>query len=154
MRYIAALVILVAACSDEIYAGGVGSGGSGGAAADAGTAGTTGAGGAAGSTGTGGTGALPTSCAIPIGQINGTDTVAVWDRCDVPQTMVRAVVVDGATDVFGSWPVVGSYTVTPHAGTPGGPTADGQCNVEIRYERPATTCRAEYLFVRLVVSAI
>lgn len=150
MRYIAALVLLVAACSDETYAGGIGSGGSGG---DTGAAGA--GGGAAGTTGTGGAGALPMSCAIPIGQINGTDPAATWDRCDVPQSKIRAIVVDGATDVFGAWPNVSSYTIAPHSGgPPGEPTSDGQCSVDINYRRPADCPQGEYLFVHLVVPAI
>jgi hypothetical protein len=146
------LLFVAVGCADDTFAGSTGFAGAGG---DTGTGGTTGAGGTGGgAAGQGGASALPTSCNIPLEQISGTDTAASWHPCTGQQT-IRAIVTDGSCDLFGPWPTVGSYTITPHSGgTVGNPTTDGQCNVDIRYDRPATCQGGETLYVHLVVPAI
>lgn len=144
------LLALLVGCSDENFAGS----GVVDAQADAGTAGATGTGGAGagGATGTAGQGgAEPLSCAIQLEQINGTDPAAVYDVCNNPQQVVQAIVANGMTDFFGGgWAFNNSFSVTPRAGV------EGQCNVDIRYKRPASNgcTQGELLFVHLVVPAI
>jgi hypothetical protein len=152
MRIIVAALVLAAACGEVSQAGvsldgQAGSGGATGAGGDAGSSGSAGGGGGSGAD------AQAPSCAIPIGQISGTDPAASmrssggsacqnWDNQVVP--IVNGVVtnyVDAAGWAFAD------LTVTPAVAAP------GMCDASIRYEQTKGSC-LERLFVHLAVPAI
>lgn len=159
MRYLLGAILVVVGCGEVSPAGtGMGgSGGSGGTGGDAMTGGTSGAGnagnsGTGGSTADAGSDAQP-SCGIPIGQVNGIDTMATWKQSGsaatcADQSNQRIQIMNGAVVNYfnaGEW-AVQSYTASP--------STPGMCSIDLRYGFQDPTCGTEQLFVHLNVPAI
>lgn len=153
------LVALIAGCSDESPAGGVGTGGSSaGGSGQAGTAGggSGGTGGTMATSGTGGSGFdAGLSCAIPMDQVSGTDTQAVINRANgdvhcTNQTITVPIVNGTYYDT--------SWTLTNYSSSP--VLAPGMCSVAFSYTRKvnASTCGVpqgtESLYVTFLVPGI